>query len=105
MTELVGSEPIPCVIRTHRTSGSEHDCHGHQHDRPEWQNRNQRQSSSNQRFPHPHRYGHDDGQDHNTKIGQLQPRVPSIGRGGAVQLRRSELIDVCTSAHVRQPRP
>jgi hypothetical protein len=28
-----------------------------------------------------------------------------ISRGGAVRLAGSELIDVCTSAHVRQPRP
>ena len=105
MTELVGSKAIPRVVRAHRSSGSEHDCHGDQDDRPEWQRRSERQSDRDQRFTYPHRHGHDNGQDHHPKIRQLQPGVPLISRGGAVRLASSELIDVCTSAHVRQPRP
>ncbi len=105
MAKLVRSKAIPRVVRTYGSSGSEHDCHGDQDDRPEWQRRSARQSDRSQRFTCPHGHGDDDGQDHNAEIGQLERRVPSISRVSAVQCRSSELIDVRTSTSVRRPQP
>ena len=76
VAELIGPKPIPRVIRTHRSSGREHDRQDDQDRRPERHRRGERQNDCDQRFACPHRHGNDDCQDHNTHVGQLQCRVP-----------------------------